>query len=117
MKASLDALAEWPTEGARLAALGEMLELGDSAAALHREIGEHAGRSRVLHLFAKGPHASDMIDAARTARTPHVEALDDPHDIAAAIHTVAQPGDVLLVKGSRGMRMENVIEALRKLYE
>lgn len=117
MKASLDALAEWPTEGARLAALGEMLELGDSGAALHREIGEYAGRSRVRCLFAKGPHASDMIDAARTARTPHVEALDDPHDIAAAIHTVAQPGDVLLVKGSRGMRMENVIEALRKLYE
>jgi len=117
MKASLDALAEWPAEGVRFAALGEMLELGESAAALHREIGEYAGRSRVLHLFAKGPHASDMIAAGHTARIPHAEALDDPHDIAAAIHTIAQPGDVLLVKGSRGMRMENVIEALRKLYE
>jgi UDP-N-acetylmuramoyl-tripeptide--D-alanyl-D-alanine ligase len=114
MAAALEMLADWPCGGRRMAALGEMLELGESAAALHREIGEEAGRRGIEYLFAKGPHACDTIDGARSARVPHTEAMEDPAEIARAIHEAARPGDVLLVKGSRGMRMERVIEALRE---
>ncbi len=114
MAAALEMLADWPCEGRRMAALGEMLELGEAAAALHRSIGTEAGRCGVEYLFAKGPHACDTISGARSARVPHAEAMEDPADIARAIHEAARPGDVLLVKGSRGMRMECVIEALRE---
>ncbi len=116
MAASLDALMRWPGTGVRMAALGEMLELGAGAAELHRELGALAGRLGVAHLFAKGPHACDTIDAAREAHVVHAQVLDNPGSIAEAIHAVAKPGDVLLVKGSRGMQMERVIDALRRLY-
>jgi UDP-N-acetylmuramoyl-tripeptide--D-alanyl-D-alanine ligase len=115
--AALDTLGERATDGARIAALGEMLELGDAAADLHREAGEWAGRCGVTHLFALGEHACDTIAGARSADVAHAEALPDHQSIAEAIYRVAQPGDTLLVKGSRGLTMERVIDALAKRYE
>jgi UDP-N-acetylmuramoyl-tripeptide--D-alanyl-D-alanine ligase len=116
--AAMDALEAWPTSNspARMAALGEMLELGDSARELHREIGERAARAGVTHLFARGPHACDTVEAAKSAGIAHAEAIEDPREIAAAVQRFAAPGDLLLVKGSRGMAMERVIGALRELY-
>ena len=117
MAAALDALADWPGGGARIAALGEMLELGESAGTLHREIGARAGKLGITYLLAKGPHACDTIQAAYEANVLDAEVIDDPRAIAEAIHRFAQPGDVLLVKGSRGMEMERVIQALRECYK
>jgi UDP-N-acetylmuramoyl-tripeptide--D-alanyl-D-alanine ligase len=116
MAASLRALAEWPGQGARIAAVGEMLELGEEAPALHRQIGALAGELGVTHLYATGPHARDTIEAAQAAHVPHASIMEDPLALAPVIHRVARPGDLLLVKGSRAMRMERVIDALRNLY-
>ncbi|NIA15711.1 MAG: UDP-N-acetylmuramoyl-tripeptide--D-alanyl-D-alanine ligase, partial [Nitrospiraceae bacterium] len=116
MAAGLEALASWPTKGLRVAAVGEMLELGGAAGEFHRAVGEKAAECGVDHLFARGPHACDTIEAARDAGVPHAEAIDSHRDIAQAIHRNAQNGGLLFVKGSRGMRMERVIEALRELY-
>jgi len=113
MAAALEALAEWPGQGTRMAALGEMLELGDAAAGLHRDVGERAAQLGVSHLLATGPHARDVVAAAEGVQA---EVIDDPQAIAQAVYRLARPGDMLLVKGSRGMRMERVIEALRELY-
>jgi UDP-N-acetylmuramoyl-tripeptide--D-alanyl-D-alanine ligase len=116
MAAALEALADRRVAGARIAVLGEMLELGAAAGDLHREVGRAAGRFGVNHLFAHGPHGADMAAAAAEAGVPNARALDDHETIAAEVCRVAAPGDVLLVKGSRGMRMETVIEALKRLY-
>lgn len=118
LAAALDTLAAWPgiNNNPRLAVLGEMLELGNEAARFHREAGERAARAGVTHLFAKGPHACDTIEAARAAGVAHAEVLDDPNDIAGALRRVAKAGGVVLVKGSRGMQMERVIAALRQAY-
>ncbi|MBI5092381.1 MAG: UDP-N-acetylmuramoyl-tripeptide--D-alanyl-D-alanine ligase [Candidatus Hydrogenedentes bacterium] len=116
MEAALQGLADRPSAGSRIAALGEMLELGADAALYHRGVGEYAGKVGVTHLFARGPHACDTIGAARSAKVPFAEAIEDHHAIAEAIHRVARPGDVLLVKGSRGMKMERVLESLRAMY-
>ena len=113
MRAALEALAEQPGEGARMAALGEMLELGGVAAKLHRELGSSAAEMGVTRLYARGPHAADMVAGAREAGLADAEALESHDDIAARIAAAAGPGDVLLVKGSRGMRMERIIDALR----
>lgn len=115
MAAALEALSMRPGAGRRIAALGEMLELGDTAAESHRAVGELAGKYGVDYLFARGPHACDIISGARASGVPHAEVLDDHAAIAQAIIHIAQPGDVLLLKGSRGMRMERVLEALRAL--
>lgn len=114
--AALEALRDRPAAGIRMAALGEMLELGDAAKALHRGMGRAAGELGVTRLFARGEHARDMIDGAMDAHVTHAEAIEGHAEMAQAIHALAQPGDVLLVKGSRGMAMENVIEALKELY-
>jgi UDP-N-acetylmuramoyl-tripeptide--D-alanyl-D-alanine ligase len=113
MAAALHGLAERPDGGARIAALGDMLELGPTSDRLHAEIGALAGRLGLAHVFALGECASVMIAAARDAGVPHAEVLPDHAAIARAILDAARPGDVLLVKGSRGMRMERVIEALK----
>ncbi|MBX7257458.1 MAG: UDP-N-acetylmuramoyl-tripeptide--D-alanyl-D-alanine ligase [Candidatus Hydrogenedentes bacterium] len=113
MSAALEGLAERPARGTRLAALGDMLELGPDSATYHAEIGALAGKLGIEHVFALGSHASAMIQAARDSGVPHAEVFSSHQAMADAIRSVAKPGDVLLVKGSRGMRMEGVIEALR----
>lgn len=115
MRAALEALMEQPGAGPRMAALGSMLELGESAAALHREAGRAAAELGVTHLYARGPNAGDMAAGALEAGMPVAEALDDHDAMATRIAGAAAPGAVLLVKGSRGMRMERVIDALRPL--
>lgn len=112
MAAALEGLAERPGNGARIAALGDMLELGPQSEALHRDIGEIAGRLGIRSLFARGDYASGMIETARRSGVSHAEVIQDPQSMAEAIHGISRPGDIVLVKGSRGMRMERVIEAL-----
>lgn len=113
MAAALEALADRPGCAARFAALGEMLELGDAAAELHREVGRAAGRCGVDVLYARGPHAADMAAGAREAGVRVAEVVEEHGEIAARVRGAARPGDLLLVKGSRGMQMEKVITALQ----
>lgn len=115
-QAALDALRNRPGSGARIAALGEMLELGTDAEFWHKQVGRMAGEAGVDALFSRGPHARATIDEAKRAGVPHAE-LHETHDaLAGAIQACARPGDVVLVKGSRGAAMEHVIERLRSLY-
>jgi UDP-N-acetylmuramoyl-tripeptide--D-alanyl-D-alanine ligase len=116
MRAAIDALAERPTGGARLAALGDMLELGAASAALHAEIGRYAAEAGVKRLYIRGAFARATADAALAAGLPLVEVIDAHETMAEAIAADAGEGDCLLVKGSRGMRMERVIERLRARY-
>lgn len=115
MVAALQALAERPGNGVRMAALGDMFELGEAAPALHREVGEAAGALGIEALFVCGNHAHDIIAGARDAGVPFTEHFQDASTLAEAVCARAHPGDALLVKGSRGMQMERVIEALRSL--
>jgi len=116
MVAALRTLGELArAEGGRpLAALGDMLELGPGEAALHREVGAEAARLPVTRLFGFGPRSRDTLAGAVAAglpadRTFHTE---DVAALARAVGAAAAPGDVLLVKGSRGMRLERLVEAL-----
>ncbi len=113
MIAALETLPDRPAKGKRIAALGDMLELGRDAASHHEKVGEAVARCGVSHLFARGEYACAMISGAQAAGTPHAEVLDTHASIADAIAAIAEPGDVLLVKGSRGLQMEKVIQELR----
>jgi UDP-N-acetylmuramoyl-tripeptide--D-alanyl-D-alanine ligase len=117
MGAALQTLAGLArAEGGRpLAALGDMLELGPGELELHRGVGAEAARLPVAGLFGFGPRSRALLDGARAAglppdRTFHTE---DVAALAGAVRAAAAPGDVLLVKGSRGMRLERLVEALR----
>lgn len=106
--------------GALIAVLGDMLELGRDAERLHADVGREAVRSGAQALIACGElmtHAGRAaINAAaaepRGARAK-VVLLKNAADAAGCVRELAGERDVVLVKGSRGMHMESVVEALR----
>jgi len=116
MSAALGTLAELArAQGGRaVAALGDMLELGAESEAMHRAVGEEAVRRGVAALALFGPCSRAAAEAARTAGLP-AQDLFHTEDVAALVSFVRgalRPGDVLLVKGSRGMQLERLVEAL-----
>ena len=115
VRAALDLLAGLP--GRPVAELGEMRELGDAHDAGHREVGEVAGR--VLATLAvvdgaPGGAARGIVDGALAAGMPRDRIVEIP-DAAAAVDAVLPllaPGDVVLVKASRGVELERVVDRL-----
>ncbi|MBI3414526.1 MAG: UDP-N-acetylmuramoyl-tripeptide--D-alanyl-D-alanine ligase [Verrucomicrobia bacterium] len=117
MRAALQTLKEFPCRGRRLAALGDMGELGSHSAVAHGEVGRCAAESGVRQLFTIGRQASLMAAAAREGGLANVMEFSDVDQAALAIKAFAQPGDVLLLKASRSMRLERVVDVLRGEYE
>jgi UDP-N-acetylmuramoyl-tripeptide--D-alanyl-D-alanine ligase len=126
MRAALDDLAQ-SAPGRRVAVLGDMLELGPEAPALHRELGEHASACGVELLVAVGPLAAHLAEGfaaqahtAADAREAHTAAgAREAHTAAGAreagamMDMLVREGDTVLVKGSRGVGLELVAERLR----
>lgn len=113
VRAALDLTAELPVDGSRIAVLGDMLELGERSAELHEEVGRYAA-DRVDRLLATGPLSTSVIAGARAAgmapeRTEHFE---DRDSLTRRLKDSVQPGDVVLIKASRGMQLEHVADAL-----
>lgn len=107
--------------GALVAVLGDMLELGRDAERLHETVGREAIRAGTRALIACGElmkHAGRTAINAASAeprgKRAKVVLLRDATDAAACVQELAGPRDVVLVKGSRGMRMERVVDALRE---
>jgi UDP-N-acetylmuramyl pentapeptide synthase len=97
------------------AALGCMLELGAAAAELHRQLGEAAAQSGVDRLYAYGDLATEIIKGARAAGLAAGHCIEGSHaEIVADLKNWLRADDCLLVKGSRGMKMETVIAYLEK---
>jgi UDP-N-acetylmuramoyl-tripeptide--D-alanyl-D-alanine ligase len=98
----------------RLAALGEMRELGAESDRAHRELGVTAAATNLDGLFLLGDHAEAVRAGAETAGMPperiHVARSHDA--LAADLRAACRPGDLLLLKGSRGAAMEEVLRRL-----
>ena len=95
--------------------LGDMLELGPEAAEWHRKTGYKAGQAGLDRLFLHGEFAAALRDGALEAGMPAERILKGEIDaISSALTQWLTPGDWVLVKGSRGMRMERVIAALQQ---
>ncbi len=105
----LAATAERENAVRRVAVLGDMLELGPDEQAFHAELGDHAGAAGVDLLVTVGPLA-----AAMTARfSGEAHSLPDATEAAELVPALVRRGDVVLVKGSRGVGLELVCGALR----
>jgi UDP-N-acetylmuramoyl-tripeptide--D-alanyl-D-alanine ligase len=113
--AALDFLAETPIRPGRrrLAVLGDMLELGPDEERLHREVGTQAA-GQADGLLAVGPRARWMAEAARAAGLGQVATAADADEAAEVLERIfsPQPGDLLLVKGSRGIELDRLVAAL-----
>ncbi len=98
----------------RVAALGEMRELGAGAEAGHREVGVEAARAGLDALFLLGPHAGAVRAGAEATgmASDTIVVATDHDDLAAHLATYCRRGDILLIKGSRGAAMERVLRRL-----
>ncbi len=113
MKSALQTLLHLSKGRKRYAVLGDMLELGKTSSDLHYEIGQEAARCSVSGLYAFGPHAGQVIQGAQEAGLPASRTLTGSKpEIAAALIKELTPGAWILVKGSRGMRMEEIVALL-----
>lgn len=114
VKAALVALDEMGGSGERIAVLGDMLELGESSAELHHEVGAFAA-AHCDRLFLFGPESSEIAAGARAAglSASRVTSCASHSETAQALLQSARPGARILIKGSRGMKMENITAELR----
>lgn len=118
LKASLDVVSHtWAAR--RIAVIGEMLELGTLSTSLHQECGAVAAQSRLAKLFTIGGEPAralgqSAIEAGQKPAT--VTHFDDSTSAAPAIAEQVSPGDVVLVKGSRGTRTDLVVERLTEVF-
>jgi UDP-N-acetylmuramoyl-tripeptide--D-alanyl-D-alanine ligase len=113
MEAALDTLMEFSHPGRKVAVLGDMRELGVQAPQWHRHVGAYAARVGVQVLITAGPLMQEAADAA-LAQGVSVHACADAPAAGEQLLRVLQPDDLILLKGSRGTRMERALEPLRQ---
>ena len=115
LSAALEVLATTPPAegGRRIAILGDMLELGPEERALHKGMALHPTFDVTDVVHCVGPRMRWLFDALPvTKRGNHVERADDLGEKAFGL---VRPGDVILVKGSKGSYVSRVVDALRHL--
>lgn len=114
MRAALETLAAMGRDRRTWAVLGEMLELGEDSVGEHRAVGRLAAKLGVQHLICVGPGGA-AIHEGFTSDLPHAGTsieVEQPGDAVAALHARLQPGDIVLVKASRGIGLDRVAAAL-----
>lgn len=119
MQASLQVLKERAGENKTLAILGEMYELGTSAEAGHREVGETLAKLGISKLITVGKLAEEIAQGARMAgyAEEHIKVTstrEEAVDIAKDLLSLFGSGTWVLIKGSRGMKMEEITAQLQE---
>jgi UDP-N-acetylmuramoyl-tripeptide--D-alanyl-D-alanine ligase len=109
--AALETMESFPAGGKRIAVLGDMAELGQASESAHVEAGRFAARLGLDGLVAVGQWADTTVRAAQEAGLANVAAFDDVNVAGQALAKKLEPGDVVLIKGSRAAKMERIIEA------
>ncbi len=119
MRVALESLAKLKGGSRGIAVLGEMGELGEAALAAHRATGTLVAKLGLDQLFALGEHAEALAEAAIEAgmAAERVHVGGSHAEVADAVRELLQGNDWVLVKGSRSMRMERVVEALSESVE
>jgi UDP-N-acetylmuramoyl-tripeptide--D-alanyl-D-alanine ligase len=113
MTAAIETLASMHGGRRAIAVLGDMLELGPQSASLHRDIGRAAGDARLDRLYVAGNFAAAVAEGAMDRQMKAERIFCGTKEaIIEQLNDQLQDGDMILVKGSRGMAMEQVVEAI-----
>ena len=115
MKAAVQLLAQTGSRRKKIAVLGDMLELGQNAVQMHEEVGGFVAHQGIDQLIACGELGRSLAEGARKAGLDpsHILKVSDARAAAAAMKTMVKPGDTVLIKASRGMKLELVADALQ----
>jgi len=114
MQVALNFLAGAPGAGRHIAVLGDMLELGEGGPELHQEVGSLVSQTNVHTLIALGAAAEHIARGAHQAGMEYdrIHHTTSQQEVLSLLGGLIQPHDVVLLKGSRGMAMEHLVEAL-----
>lgn len=115
LESMIDALAAMPSSGRRIVVAGEMLELGEQAEALHRRSGQHAARRNVDIVIGVRGNARFIVEGAReiaaeTKSKTRAEFMATTQEAGEWLAHQARPGDVVLLKASRGVKLEQALD-------
>jgi UDP-N-acetylmuramoyl-tripeptide--D-alanyl-D-alanine ligase len=113
MVAALETLGQMP--GRRIAVLGQMNELGVESGRGHRRVGEAAAQEKIDCLITVGGIASGIASAAREHGVKFTLTPDTTAEAAAILRSIARNGDTVLIKGSRSVKMETIVEELARI--
>jgi len=116
MECMLETLRTWPGARRRIVVAGEMLELGPQTPKLHHETGRKCAESNLSWLIAVQGDARFFLEGAVAAGLPPAQTrfFSDARSAGEFCRSLLGPGDVVLVKGSRGVHLETVIEMLQE---
>ncbi len=112
MHAGLSTLVARAAGRRTVAVLGDMFELGEASPSLHRKVGKDAASMGVAKIVAVGARAGDVRGGAIGAGAVEVECFESTEEALGGLGSVLREGDLVLVKGSRGMKMERVVQML-----
>lgn len=116
MRASLKTLAD--TKGnKKIAVLADMLELGDYSKEAHSSVGKMVADNKIDYLLAFGTDAKYYVSEAISNGCSHAKLFDSKEALTDELLKTAEPGDVVMFKGSRGMKLEDVINSVYKRWE
>ena len=110
--AALDAIRDLPAVGRRVAVLGDMLEMGDAAAAGHADVGRLAAASGLVALVCVGPLSAGIAAAATAAGLADVTHVATTAEAVSVVPPMLRSDDLVLLKASRGIGLEKVAEAI-----
>jgi len=112
---ALQTLSQMETKGKRVAVLGDMFELGKLSKNEHESIGIYCSSLKNINiLLAHGPLSLSTVEEAKKSGIKESKHFDTKDDLISSLFSVVQEGDLILIKGSRGMAMEDVTNALLK---
>ena len=102
--------------GHKIAVLGDMLELGDIKKEAHREIGQYVVQKNIDYLITTGPLGQYIAKGARESgmNTNNIFYIEDKQKISDKLKSITKPQDIILIKGSRGMKMEVIYQDFSK---
>lgn len=111
-KCALDYLRGYQCLGKKIAIFGDMLELGSFAGKLHQSVGEKVAKSNIDILISLGSLAKKIAQGARNSGMPkeRVRTCTDWREVVAFLKETVEPDDAVLIKGSRAMKMENIVQ-------
>lgn len=114
MKASLSVLAQTDAKGKRYCVLGDMLELGKNSAKYHKQVGEYVLSSKADEILCFGENSVHYIEGAcdKGFAAENARHFDSREELAAYLKGKLNAGDAVLIKGSRGMKLEEVFNIL-----
>ncbi len=116
MKASIDVLCDYKCSGKKYAVLGDMLELGDNSPKFHRQIGEYLCDKPLDGVIVIGKYSQEIKNAIDACKDAEMETctFSNNKDAAEYMRKLLKPGDIVLIKGSNGMKLKEVVNILVK---